>query len=251
VETIAATVPLTDTVVRLPLLIKQVPTIFFADDFEGGIGAWTPFLNYWRLKPEQWYWGVGQGYNGGNGYLVDGGRGGGDGAHDVVSMVLAPGSDQWANYRYKIRFNSTGGRSVGLWFRGAYKAGQPSAQWLTGYYFTVDVRSDEAVLSQLRTDIEHGDDPDPNAWYSYSNPMRLAGVDLATDLGRDEWHQLMVEVVGARIKCYLDDQLLIDFTDSEGSIFLNGTVGLYGYGNCGAGTCAKIKFDDAVVEPIY
>ena len=63
-----------------------------------------------------------------------------------------------------------------------------------------------------------------------------------------DWHEISVEVEGPRIKCYVDDELAIDHVDQVGSIFLNGTVGLYTYGS--GPQYAHIRFDDVLVEPI-
>ena len=49
--------------IYLPAVIAP-PPIYFADDFESGVSKWTPFVNYWRLSPSQWFWDCGQGYGG-------------------------------------------------------------------------------------------------------------------------------------------------------------------------------------------
>lgn len=243
-----------DHVVHLPLLLRQRPRFLFADDFESGIGAWTAFLNLRPLRPEQWFWAEGEGVGGSDAYMVDSGLGVGhseDGAHDVLTMVLAEGSDQWADYSARVRFNITGGRQAGIWFRGNYRESDEYGHRVTGYYLLVDVRSDEAYLNQLRTEADHGDERNPHWWYHYTSPMQLTMTGLPTKIDRNEWHELRVDVVGARIRGYLDDQLVIDWVDDEGETFLTGTIGLYGYGNCTDGNCAEIRFDDVRVEPIY
>jgi hypothetical protein len=72
--------------------------------------------------------------------------------------------------------------------------------------------------------------------------LEKAGVEY------DEWHVLRVEVRGNNIKCYVDDELAIDYTDEEGSVFLKGTVGIYAYGS--PPRYAVIKYDDVLVEPL-
>ena len=226
----------------------------FQDDFEKGVGAWTPYLNYWRLNPQQWYWDLGRGYQGSDAYSHNSRLGVGnpnDGAHDALSMYLGQGSNEWTDYRYQVRFNAENGRQVGIWFRGTYQEVEDAGQWVTGYYFTVQLLregTNVAKLWQLRTAEEHGDEPIEGYWYHFSNPMELSRVDLATPVYYDEWHQLTVEVVGPQIKCYVDDELAIEYTDTVGSIFLNGTVGLWAYS--GREKPALIRFDDVLVEPL-
>jgi hypothetical protein len=145
-----------------------------------------------------------------------------------------------------------GGRQAGIWLRGHYKDSENRGQWLTGYYFTVKVRDDErdtARLWQMRTDEEHWDEVHDYYWYHFQNPYLLDEFHLeSANVEKGEWHRLTVEVRGNNIKGYVDDELAIDFTDSVGSIFLTGTVGLYAYGSDGA--YAVVKFDDIKVEPL-
>ena len=76
-------------------------------------------------------------------------------------MVLSPQAQEWTDYRLRVRFRAESGRQAGVWFRGAYRDVDAEGQWLTGYYFTVDVRPEGtgwAELGQLRTAEEHGNE---------------------------------------------------------------------------------------------
>jgi uncharacterized repeat protein (TIGR01451 family) len=234
------------------------PSILFEDDFEGGVDHWTPYTNIRRMNEDQWFWDAGQGFAGSSGYThwcYGGGVEPNDAAEDTLTMYLGEGSEQWTDYRYTVKFNMISGKQIGVWFRGAYQESENKGQWVTGYYFTVRVRrnnsTDEAKLFQLRTEEEPGDETWPPYWYHVTNPLLLEEVDLATAIERDEWHQITVEVEGPHIRCYVDDELAIDFVDDEGSIFLEGTVGLYGYGDpYNSINWGVLKYDDVLVEPL-
>jgi hypothetical protein len=55
-------------------------------------------------------------------------------------------------------------------------------------------------------------------------------------------------VRGPNVKCLVDGEPAIDYTDTFGSVFLNGTIGLYTYG--ARGWDAVMSFDDVQVEPL-
>lgn len=233
--------------------------ILFQDDFEDGIDAWTPYLNLGRLREGQWFWDQwGGGYAGSPGYTNWGILGWeppletADGAHDSFTMYLGEGSEQWTDYRVQAKFKLDKGLQVALWFRGTYQDSTIKGQWVTGYYFLVRVRGsgypDTAKLMQLRTTEEHGDESNPNAWYHFTNPMDLEVKTVAPGAEPGRWSTLKVEVEGNRIKCYLDDVLAIDYTDTTGSVFLTGTVGLFTYGKYP--NEALVHFDDILVEPL-
>ena len=232
----------------------QPPQVLFADGFEDGIGRWTPFLNYWRLNDEQWYHAKDSGFGNGHGYAFKFSKGvdsSDRGAHAALTMVLSPQAQEWTDYRLRVRFRAESGRQVGVWFRGAYRDVAAEGQWLTGYYFTVDVRPDGtgwAKLGQLRTAEEHGSETDPAYWYYFDYPLYLADKELTTSVNPEEWHWLRVEVRGQHIKCYVDDELAVDYVDQTGSIFLKGTIGLFVYGS--DPRYAYVRFDDVLVESI-
>lgn len=241
--------------VYLPFVSSPTsPQLLFADDFEGGIGRWTPFLNYWRLNEKQWYHDKDRGYGNGHGYAFKFSKGvdsSDRGARAGLTMVLSPEAQEWTDYRLRVRFRAESGRQVGVWFRGAYEDVDAVGQWLTGYYFTVDVRPDgtgRAKLGQLRTAEEHGDETDQAYWYYFDYPLYLVDNELTTAVNPGGWHQLTVEVRGPHIKCYVDDELAVDHVDQTGSIFLKGTIGLFVYGS--DPRYAYVRFDDVLVEGI-
>jgi hypothetical protein len=241
--------------IYLPLVSIPPPAlVLFADDFEGGIARWTPFVNYWRLEPEQWYHDKDRGYGIGHGYAFKWSRevkNPDRGGRAALTMVLGPEAQGWTDYRLRVRFRAESGRQAGVWFRGAYREVEAEGQWLTGYYFTVDVRPEgtgRAELGQLRTTEEHGNEADPAYWYYFDYPLSLVDKELTTSVNTEEWHEITVEVRGPHIKCYVDDELAADYVDQEGSIFLKGTIGLYVYGS--DPRYAYVRFDDVLVERI-
>jgi hypothetical protein len=228
--------------------------VLFEDDFEDGVGRWTPFLNYWRLNEEQWYHDKDRGFGRGHGYAMKWSKGVDNaerGAHAALTMVLIPEAQEWTDYRLRVRFRAESGRQVGVWFRGDYQEVEAEGQWLTGYYFIVDVRPEgtgSAALGQLRTAEEHGDETNPAYWYYFDYPLTLVDKELITSVNTREWHQLTVEARGPRIRCYVDDELAVDYVDQEGSIFMKGTIGLYAYGS--DPRYAYVRYDDVLVEEI-
>jgi hypothetical protein len=229
--------------------------VLFADDFEEGTGRWTPFLNYWRLNEEQWYHDKDRGYGIDHGYAIKWSKGVDNrerGARAALTMVLSPQAQEWTDYRVRVRFRAESGRQVGVWFRGAYQDVETEGQWLTGYYFNVDVRPEGtgwAELGQLRTAEEPGDEADPAYWYYFDYPLTLVDKSLTTSVNTEEWHEITVEARGPHIKCYVDDELAVDYVDQVGSIFLKGTFGLYVYGS--DPRYAYVRFDDVLVERIW
>ncbi len=220
--------------------------------FSGELGRWTPYTNWERLEPQQWYWHPGGGYQGSAGYTFDHSRGK-ETPQDALTMYLGSASEGWTNYRARVRFNVRDGVKAGLWLRGTYRNQGSPGQWFTGYYCMVRVSAtggDRVQLMQMRTTEERGDPPEVNDEYLYhfTNPFLLEEKKLVADLRHDEWHQLTVEVRGPNVKCWVNDELGIDFADNFGSVFLNGTIGLYAYG--GHGVNAVVSYDDVVVEPL-
>jgi hypothetical protein len=252
--------------VYMPLTLKghrvAEPQIYFQDDFEQGDGNWTVYTNLSRLEPEQWYWEPNGGYLGTDGYthLWNLGRPPGkEGAEDGISMYLGEGSDQWSDYRASVMFNVHGGKKAGLWFLGTFEDNGTRGQWFEGYYCMVAVRGDQpddnVQLKQLRTYDDYGEYPpaDDRNYYHFTNPFDLDKAPLVRDLNDNQWYELKVEVkkVGdnaVNIKCYVDDELAIDYTDNEGSVWTSGTIGLKTYGS--QGDFAVMSFDDVLVEPL-
>jgi hypothetical protein len=226
----------------LPLAMKGFSPVLPAsleDHFNSNANNWTPFLNYWRLKPEQWYWDAGGGYPGGgyrhNMYL------GGTEAHDALSMYIQEGSQEWTDYRFQARVNLVSGVDIGVWFRGTFvDEGGGNGRKLTGYYFLLDPLHDTLALWQMQTDEEC---TDCTANYSFSNPMTLVTLS-GVPLYLNHWYTIKVEVAGPLIKCYVDDALKIEYNDTVGTTFLQGTVGLFVY------KASDARFDDILVESL-
>ncbi len=217
-------------------------------DFESNNEDWEPFLNYWRLHPEQWFRE--------NGYMkhvyylgtTDPLRG----AHDALYMYRGADSETWTDYSYEARVNLVSGAQIGVWFRGTYDGSTDgSGQKVTGYYFLVIPSTPQVRLATLRTEEECYDDCAASHIYHFSNPYIVAevrGYDALAARGiylrRNYWHTVRVEVLGNRIKCYVDGQLAIDYLDDVGTQFLSGTVGFFTY------KAADARFDDVKIRPL-
>jgi len=214
------------------------PDALLQDNFDANADQWTPFLNYHRLHPEQWYWEDSVGVSGGaynhNRYL---GSLPGKEADDALSMYLGPEADGWTNYRfeawvYAAQFSPEEDvEKAGLWFRGHYQEHTTSGKWVLGYYFFIQPGSTNvfAEIWQTETANDCVSVCDSPRWQNTFNTlMRLERkkCSLLTSQWYNNWHKLAVEVRGNNMKGYLDDQLVIDFTDTVGDILLNGTVGL-------------------------
>ncbi|MFQ6001702.1 MAG: family 16 glycoside hydrolase, partial [Anaerolineae bacterium] len=197
----------------LPLVMKEYPTpspASLEDHFDTNADNWTPFLNQGRLSPEQWYWEAGTGYAGG-GYRHNR-YGGGKEAEDALSMYLEGDSQTWTDYSFQARVIIRAGARAGLWFRGTYPENDDRAGNVTGYYFMLS--GSGAYLLQMQTLDDCIYPACDRPWYlwDFDNPRSLASVSMTID--KSQWHTLKVEVQGARIKCYLDGELLIDYDDS-------------------------------------
>lgn len=135
--------------------MKRYPPLLLEDHFDTDANNWTPFLNYSRLRSEQWYWDAGGGYQGGgyrhNMYL------GGKVAHDALSMYLEGNSQEWTDYRLQAKVNLVSGNQIGVWFRGTFvNEGGNNGRKLTGYYFSMT--GSLLKLWQMQTEDEC--DPD-------------------------------------------------------------------------------------------
>jgi uncharacterized repeat protein (TIGR01451 family) len=214
------------------------------EDFESGTDGWEPFLNYWRLFPEQWYLKQGAGYGGSTGmnhtyYLgVTDPRGAERGAHDALYMYQGEGSTEWTDYRidtWTILRDGEKGEQMGLWVRGKFTQPEDPAidgKYVQGYYIVWRPRDTSSVtLARLR-------DSGGTAQH-FSDPELLAEADFP--MSKNVWYKLSVEVEGSRIRIYVNDQLVIDHEDST---WAKGTVGFF---------CYKIidaTWDEVLVKPL-
>jgi uncharacterized repeat protein (TIGR01451 family) len=224
--------------------VKVKEPYLLYEDFESGREGWEPFLNYWRLYPEQWYLKNNSGYGGSIGmnhtyyYGVTDPRGAERGAHDALLMWQGEGSDEWTDYRIEAwtRLDEgEKGEQMGLWVRGKYTPpADPKidGKYVQGYYVIWRPRDSRSViLARLR---DTG-----NTAYHFSDPEVIALADQP--MYRDIWYKLAVEVRGSNIKVYVNDKLLIDHNDST---WTKGTVGFF---------CYKIEdatWDEILVTPL-
>ena len=231
------------------------PSVLFEDRFENGDGKWTPYVHLGRLAPGQWYWDASAGHGGSGGYAFHHSAHGTSkkNAEDAITMVLAPGAEEWTDYRARLKFNAHSGKKVGLWFRGNFEESNKKGQWFEGYYCQAVIRDDDKDKVQfftMRTYDEPGSPPPEKDeyFYHFTNPYELAKVSLNLDLKHNQWYEMVVEVRGPHIKCYVGDELAVDYTDTVGSVFLKGTVGIALYGT--QESEGVMSFDDVIVEPL-
>lgn len=224
--------------------VKVKEPFLLWEDFESGTDGWEPFLNYWRLNPDQWYLKAGAGWEGSTGLnhnLVRGvtdPRGIERGAHDALYMYQGVGSDDWTDYRVEARVilrEGLSGEQMGLWFRGKYTEPEDPAidgKYVQGYYLVFRPRTvDSIVLNRIRNS--------GSTAYHFSDPEVIA---LATrPMARNTWYLMAVEVRGSNIKVYIDGDLVIDHNDTY---WEKGTVGFF---------CYKIldaTWDNVLVTPL-
>jgi hypothetical protein len=229
--------------------------VLFEDHFEDGAAQWTPYLHLGRLAEGQWYWDAGAGYGDSGGYAFHHSAHGtsNKNAEDAITMVLVQGAEEWTDYRARLKFNAHSGKKVGLWFRGQFEESSNKGQWFEGYYCQALVRDDDKDRVQfftMRTYDEPGSPPPEKDeyYYHFTNPHELAKVSLNQDLKHGQWYEMVVEVRGPHIKCYVGEELVVDYTDTTGSVFLKGTIGIALYGS--EESEGVMSFDDVVVEPL-
>jgi hypothetical protein len=233
-------------------IVTVEPALLLEDHFENGMDQWTPFLNYWRLKPGQWAWWPDDGFNGTGGVTQDCFAVEDKEAEDALLMYLQPGSQDWTDYRVETKLIlRTRGYPHGLWVRGHYQdvGKEDTAGWVTGYYIVAGGGQDGdqhyVRLAQLQTETDCWDAAcnNPQNLYDFNNPHELTVTKKDGPLERWRWYTLTVEVKGNRIKAWLDGELYIDYVD-EKEPFLTGTIGFKTY------KADTVSFDDVIVTPI-
>jgi hypothetical protein len=220
------------------------------DNFDGGPGGgWTPFLNYWRLSGDQWYWSADGGINGSGAMAhnccINGGQ-----AEDALMMYLGDGAESWTDYRVEVQLMAPTDASQwqGLWFRGQYeeRTKKDTAQWVTGYYVLVG-RQRAVRLLQLQTaeDCQDKACHNPENQYAFNNPYLLhEAVVEGVELTRGMWHTLAVEVRGSQIKVWVDGVFAFEYVDDK-SPFLQGAVGFKTY------RAEPVLYDNITVTPLH
>jgi uncharacterized repeat protein (TIGR01451 family) len=210
--------------------------ILLSEDFESGTDGWEPFLNYWRLSPEQWYLEGAAGYGNSTGLRHTYWLGASEparGAHDALYMYRGAGSEQWTDYRVEAWVRMDDGSNMGLWVRGKYIPSTVEGLHVEGYY--VAWRPNRSVssitLSRLRST--------GGTAYHFSDPEALVSANYL--MKKNTWYRMAVEVRGDNIKVFIDGNLLIDHNDST---YSEGTVGFF---------CYKLAYgtwDDILVTPL-
>lgn len=214
--------------------------VLLQEDFDGGIGRWTAFLNHSRLEPGQWYWGANDGLSN-SGALTHNCCTGDKVASDALMMYLGDGAQEWTDYRVEMVMYLTGGVDkdgntelnsgdpIGFWIRGQYQQSELQSQWVSGYYVVLVGKSgSESHFVRIGKMQQPGDCEaclKPYRMYNFDNPMfKARSEDLAGPFEHYRWYKLAVEVRGANIKVFLDDRPVLDWTDPL-LPFTSGTVG--------------------------
>lgn len=207
--------------------------------------AWIPFLNYWRLKPEQWFWSADGGKTGGC-LRHETGRGVETperGAHDAI--ILLRGGEHWSDYTFEADAQSAKGH-FGLWVRADFlDEGTGNGRWVQGYYFVIDAAHNKCRLWRARKDGatatgEAGQRGRPETNH-FSNPLLLAETDLPSTVRHGQWVHLRVDVRGSAIQCMVDGESVLEV---ENDMYPSGTVGLTTYKG------ADVRFDNLRVTPL-
>jgi hypothetical protein len=218
---------------RSPLRIEETihPLILpYATDCTKSDTAWVPFLNYWRLKPEQWYWHDSEGNPGGC-LRHDCGLGVEDrerGAHDAA--ILLRGGEEWTDYNFEVDAYARKG-TFGLWVRAdMHDEGGGNGRWVQGYYFVLDPSHNRCRLWRARQDglvlrNEAGDSLKPEKNH-FSNPFLLKQAGIPSSVTYGDWLRLRVTVCGKVITCFVDDNQVVSATDD---LYRTGTVGMTVY----------------------
>jgi uncharacterized repeat protein (TIGR01451 family) len=239
--------------------ITVEPGTLLEEDFASGIGRWTPFLNHHRLELGQWYWGSHDGVGGG-GALTHDCCVGDKVASDALMMYLGTGSENWTNYRAETWMYLTGGVDnrgnpepdsgdpIGLWVRGHYQDSENESQWVSGYYVVLVGQTDTTNHHIRIAKMQQPGDCDaclkPERMYNFDNPLfKARSADLPGPFEHYRWYKLAVEVRDANIKVYLDDHLVLDWTDPT-LPYLTGSVGFKVH------ETQTASFDNLIVTPL-
>ena len=201
--------------------VTVMEPIYLWEDFESGTDGWEPFLNYWRLKPEQWYLQAGTGVDNSTGlrhtywkgWEGDPGRG----AHDALYMYRGAGAEQWTDYRLEGWVKMDKGSKMGFWVRGKYFPDVEGTH-VEGYY--IDWRPNRPTDGVEIWSIKNSG----GTAFHFSDPELIAVGPASMTLGH--WYHLAVEVEGDHIRVFVDGTQVLDHVDDRWS---EGTVGLFAY----------------------
>jgi hypothetical protein len=215
------------------------------NDCEEPDTSWVPFLNYWRLKPEQWYWDT----SGGNpaGCLRHEASLGVQkpkrGAHDAA--ILLRGGESWCDYVFEADAFARRGH-FGLWVRANMRdEGDGNGRWVQGYYFVVIPRGPKWRLWRARQDglvVENdsGEPAKPEKNH-FSNPALLAEGPLPDSVAYGNWLAMRVELRGSRITASVDGR---EVATVESDLYPTGSIGFTTYKG------EDVRFDNIRVTPL-
>lgn len=223
----------------------QALTLPYENDCDEPDDAWAPFLNYWRLKAEQWYWDNAEGKSGGCLRheaalgVVDPKRG----AHDAI--ILLRGGEDWTDYVFEADAYAEGGH-FGLWARADMRdEGDRNGRWVQGYYFVLDPRHQKCRLWRARFDglvlaDEKGEPQKPEKNH-FSNPILLAEAPVPESVVHGRWLHLRFGVRGNSISCAVDGGQVVS---AQNDLYPSGSIGFTTYKGHG------VRFDNVRVYPV-
>jgi hypothetical protein len=218
---------------RAPLRIEETIeplSLPYESPLEKPDATWVPFLNYWRLKAEQWYWDPTSGTTGGC-LRHDAGRGVEDrerGAHDAE--IILRGGEGWTDYAFEADAFAAAGH-FGLWARADMQdEGGGNGRWVQGYFFVLDPGHGRCRLWRARKDgLVAGDAAKASPKRernNFSDPVLLLEGSLPAGASHGRWMRLRLEVRGAAIRCSVDGQEVLSVEDH---LFPSGSIGFTTY----------------------
>jgi hypothetical protein len=223
----------------------QALSLPYENDCEEPNPSWVPFLNYWRLKPEQWYWDTSGGNPGGciRHEASIGVEKPKRGAHDAA--ILLRGGEDWSDYVFKADAFARRGH-FGLWVRADMRdEGDGNGRWVQGYYFVVIPRGPKWRLWRARQDglvVENdAEEPIKPEKNHFSNPALLAEGPAPESVEYGKWLTLRMEVRGNRITASVNGQEVVSV---ENDLYPKGSVGFTTYKG------EDVRFDNIRVTPL-
>jgi hypothetical protein len=187
--------------------VKAQEIVLLESSFERGMIGFTPFLNYWRVNDQQWYWEDEAVQF--NPYIGE------DFAHDALLMYTGSlDAAYWHNYT----FEADGmGRYMGVWFRGEYRDSDEPGEWVSGYGVTINWPHN--IIKFMKYEDHH-----------FANPTEVERRIFPCT--REEclykFFHFRVTVNGPLIEVWVDDVNYFTITDYD---YQFGTVGFKAYQN--------------------
>lgn len=232
---------------RFPLRIEETIeplSLPWESPLEKADGRWTPFLNYWRLNPEHWFWDPASGTTGGclRHEASLGVKERERGAHDAA--IILRGGEGWTDYAFEADAFAGGG-NLGLWARADMQdEGAGNGRWMQGYSFVLDPGHGKCRLWRARKDgleaAEATGTSSKRERNNFSDPVLFLEGQLPEGVTHGRWMRLSVEVRGAEIRCRVDGKEVLVAKDR---VFPSGSVGFTTYKG------RDIRFDNVRVRP--